>query len=155
MKALASFGLAALILGTVLVLAQIGTEPLPESLEALAAAPENHRVLFEDENLRLLEITVEPGATEPMHGHKWPAVTIEDSVAAGQEIRADGTVVDCGRVSADAPYPQVTVWGPQSPHSYKNTDILPHHLYRLEFKHLSFLNIPDIETQLECFGFGR
>jgi len=155
MKQLALVGLVAVLTVVAFVWAQIGAQPWPDSLNSVNAAPNSHKVLFEDENVRLIEVTVPPGSTEPLHGHKWPAITIEDSVAAGQESRADGTIVDCGRVPADAPFPQVTIWGPQSPHSFTNTDILPYHLYRLEFKHLSFLNIPDVKKQLECFGFGR
>lgn len=44
-------------------------------MDAVVAAPQHHRVLFENEFVRVLETHVEPGDTVPMHTHDWPAVT--------------------------------------------------------------------------------
>ncbi len=52
----------------------------PDSLEAVHAAPKNHKVLFEDDHVRLLEVRVQPGETENMHGHIWPSVFAYDAV---------------------------------------------------------------------------
>ncbi|HEY1579735.1 MAG TPA: hypothetical protein VGF82_21925 [Terracidiphilus sp.] len=45
----------------------------PTELDALIAAPENHRVLFENESVRVLETFLEPGRSTPLHTHCWPA----------------------------------------------------------------------------------
>lgn len=50
------------------------------SLDAVVAAPKNHRVIFENENLRVLEVVLEPGEEEPVHHHRWPSVFVLDSV---------------------------------------------------------------------------
>lgn len=50
------------------------------ALDAVVAAPDHHRVLFENENLRVLEVTLRPGDTEPLHHHRWPSVFVFDSV---------------------------------------------------------------------------
>ena len=44
------------------------------ALDAVAAAPANHRVLFENENLRVLEVILEADEEEPVHHHRWPSV---------------------------------------------------------------------------------
>src|SRR5260370_38091018 len=39
----------------------------PDSLEAVHAAPKNHKVLFEGGHVRLLEARVQPGGPETLH----------------------------------------------------------------------------------------
>ena len=40
------------------------------ALDAVAAAPRHHRVLYENDNLRVLEVTLEPQDEEPLHHHR-------------------------------------------------------------------------------------
>src|SRR5690606_35041475 len=49
------------------------------ALDAVAAAPRHHKVLFENDNLRVLEVTLEPNDEEPVHHHRWPSVFVFDS----------------------------------------------------------------------------
>lgn len=49
-------------------------------LDAVIAAPANHKVLFENDRLRVLEVTLEPGQEEPLHHHRWPCVFVLDQV---------------------------------------------------------------------------
>lgn len=42
--------------------------------DAVKAAPNSHKVLFENDNIRILEVTVEPYGFEPMHTHRYPSV---------------------------------------------------------------------------------
>jgi hypothetical protein len=44
------------------------------------AAPKHHKVLFESERLRVLEVTLEPNDEEPVHHHRWPSVFVFDPV---------------------------------------------------------------------------
>jgi hypothetical protein len=37
---------------------------------AVIAAPENHKILLENENVRVLDVTLAPGETEPVHSHR-------------------------------------------------------------------------------------
>jgi hypothetical protein len=46
----------------------------PDSLDAVKAAPGNHKVVFENEKVRILEVIGEPYANEPLHTHKWPSI---------------------------------------------------------------------------------
>jgi hypothetical protein len=42
---------------------------LPEDLDPLKAAPDTHKLAFENAFVRVLEVRVPPGKTEPMHSH--------------------------------------------------------------------------------------
>jgi hypothetical protein len=47
----------------------------PPHLEALVAAPANHRLLHEDDEVRVLKVTVQPGERENLH-HRWPSIMV-------------------------------------------------------------------------------
>jgi hypothetical protein len=40
----------------------------------MIAAPAYHSVTLENESVRVLDTTVPPGHTVPLHTHRWPAV---------------------------------------------------------------------------------
>ncbi|HSZ31684.1 MAG TPA: hypothetical protein VK772_00155, partial [Puia sp.] len=46
----------------------------PDSLDAVKADPAHHKIVFENDKVRILEVTGEPFASEPIHTHKWPSV---------------------------------------------------------------------------------
>ena len=50
------------------------------ALDAVIAAPKNHKVLFENDSLRVLEVTLKSGEEEPIHHHRWPSVFVFDHV---------------------------------------------------------------------------
>jgi hypothetical protein len=50
------------------------------ALDAVAAAPKHHKVLFENDQLRVLEVTLEPNDEEPIHHHRWPSVFVFDAI---------------------------------------------------------------------------
>ena len=52
----------------------------PEELDAVAAAPSNHEVLIENEKVRVVRVTIEPGQLEKMHTHKYHSVFIVSSL---------------------------------------------------------------------------
>lgn len=49
-------------------------------LDAVTAAPDHHKVLFENERVRVLEVTLEPNDEEPVHHHRWPSVFVLDQI---------------------------------------------------------------------------
>jgi len=62
------------------------------ALDAVTAAPKNHKVLFENESLRVLEVTLDPGEEEPVHHHRWPSVFVFDQVQPPiHDFSPDGT----------------------------------------------------------------
>jgi quercetin dioxygenase-like cupin family protein len=107
----------------------------PDSLDALVAAPQNHKVVLENERVRVLEVTVQPGEREPVHGHKWPSVMYVMAEDLIRDYDRDGKVLydsstDTARLKT--PY---TVWmPPQAPHSVENLSKTPVRLLRVELK---------------------
>jgi hypothetical protein len=114
--------------------------PWPDSMDAVNAAPKNHKVLYEDDKIRILEVTVEPGEKENMHYHRWPSVLIVDSPAKKREYTSDGKVTSTGRTSAETPLPIVVRMGPTQPHAIENLDTNALHLYRIEMKKIDARN---------------
>jgi hypothetical protein len=107
----------------------------PESLDAPAAAPGNHRILFENERVRVLDVVVPVGGREPVHAHCWPSVLYVMFRGKLRERDATGEVI---REVAETPplsaFP-MTQWLPVSPpHSIENLDSQPIHLLRIELK---------------------
>jgi hypothetical protein len=112
--------------------------PYPASLDAVTAAPKNHKVLYEDSEIRFLEVTVRPGEKENLHAHQWSSVFIVDRVQPVlTNYTADGKA-GVPRSPADASYPLIRRMGPQPPHQVENLDIYAQHFYRVEFKKMQF-----------------
>jgi hypothetical protein len=62
------------------------------ALDAVIAAPNHHKVLFENEKLRVLEVTLAPQDEEPVHHHRWPSVFVLDQLQPPiHDISPDGT----------------------------------------------------------------
>jgi hypothetical protein len=57
-----------------------GTDPgtWDPALDGVLAAPENHKVLYEDEAIRVISVSIAPGAIEKPHHHCLPAVFVVD-----------------------------------------------------------------------------
>ena len=51
-------------------------DPQPDSLDGPIAAPDHHRVVFENDRLRVIETVIPPGDTAPLHTHATPHLTI-------------------------------------------------------------------------------
>lgn len=108
----------------------------PLSMEATPAAPKNHHILFENDAVRLLEVTVQPGQTEPLHWHMYPSVFAINGVqAALTDHTADSTTNRPRQYEdADRSQPQCRTMPVQGPHQVTDVDSFPVHFYRLEFK---------------------
>jgi len=50
------------------------------ALDAVVAAPKHHKILFENDNIRVLEVTLEPNEEEPVHHHRWPSIFVFDAI---------------------------------------------------------------------------
>ena len=71
----------------------------PDGYDAVQAAPQSHKVIFENALVRVLEVTVPPaGTTIPMHHHRWPSFFLDWDNGGGtphiRYHRADGSVRD-------------------------------------------------------------
>lgn len=106
-----------------------------ESLDAVVAAPNNHKIVFENERVRVLEVTVKPGEREPVHAHKWASVlyvTAEDNI---RDYDIDGKVIYDTKTDKNPMKAPYTVWmEPQPPHSVENLSKESLRLLRVELK---------------------
>jgi hypothetical protein len=107
-----------------------------DELDAVVAAPNSHRVVFENEHVRVLEVTLAPGVHEPEHTHRWPSVMMTDGRARIRYRIGDEVTFE----SPDPLPPRENLagsWmGPEGPHSVENIDSVPMHAIRVEFKTL-------------------
>ena len=103
----------------------------PEELDAVAACPENHRVVLENDRVRVLDVTIPPRTIEEAaHTHKWWGVFIIDSAPEIVYYGRDGGAVDLGQPPANTP-----LWiAPEGPHKVENKGDFPFHAIRIELK---------------------
>jgi hypothetical protein len=107
----------------------------PDSLDALVAAAGFHRLLFENDDVRVLETRIGPGATVPLHTHRWPSVVY--LLAAGRHVLRDAEGTLLGDPQAPDLLPTGTaVWiTPRLPHTVENIDSTEIRLLNVELKH--------------------
>ena len=122
---------------TTTALSMDGSDPATwdPALDAVLAAPENHAVLYEDEEIRVISVSIAPGAIEKPHHHRFPSVFVVDRViskardfngATGEEIPLP--------IPKDLEFPIVLKFLPQPLHYVENLDTRPFHATRIEFK---------------------
>lgn len=97
------------------------TSTLLQSSDAVIAAPENHRVLFENERVRVLDTRIAPGERVPVHTHEYPSVTYFLTVGDFIRYDANGNVeLDSRNIELDIE-PGAVMWLPPLPaHSAEN-----------------------------------
>jgi hypothetical protein len=92
----------------------------PEQLDALAAVAGYHTLLFENENVRVLDTHVPPGETVPLHTHQWPSVQYIRSWSDFVRRDAKGALMVDSRMT-EAPKEGTALWsGPLGPHTLEN-----------------------------------
>jgi len=107
--------------------------PWPPELDAVIAAPRHHRLVFENEQVRVLDTRIPVGDTVPVHTHRWPAVY--NTVRFSHFIRRDGE----GNILFDS-RTLATLLPPAAwldclpPHSVENVGDVEIHLISFELK---------------------
>ena len=116
----------------------LAIQAAPASFDAVAAAPNSHRVLLEDEKIRVLRVEVAPGVTEPVHDHRWPSVMYFEQPQPITYITyklINGKPVETERFDAPAFAKSQTVRGePEGLHAVTNRGPAPFVAIRIEFK---------------------
>jgi hypothetical protein len=110
--------------------------------DAVAAAPYSHKVLFEDEHVRVLEINLPALATEPIHIHALPSVIMGETGGAGgakfrytQYEMKDGKFVEVAHNDVEPSAGYRAVWsGPEGPHAITNIGQVGVKFQRIEIK---------------------
>jgi hypothetical protein len=117
-------------------------DPASYPYDAVTAAPYSHRVLFEDEHVRVLDIRLPPGASEPVHIHALPSVIFGETGGSGgakfvytEYQMVDGKFVEVSHNEVTPTAGYRTVWSPpEGPHSISNIGGVAVRFTRLEIK---------------------
>jgi hypothetical protein len=105
----------------------------PPEMDAVLAAPESHKVLFENDDVRVLEVIIPPGEREPEHTHQMPSVMIVDRPAMIRYYQ--GTALAFSSPPGVSTRATIGQWMEQEgPHAVENVDIVPYHAFRVELK---------------------
>jgi hypothetical protein len=107
----------------------------PPELDAVIAAPDHHKILLENDQVRVLDTRIEPGETTPLHTHQWPAtyyfISWSDFVRRG----ADGEIQFDSRTLAEGIAPGSAVWGNSlGPHTLEVVGDSTLHVVSIEIK---------------------
>lgn len=105
-----------------------------DELDGVIAAPDHHKVIFENEQVRVLETTIASGDTTPLHTHLAP--TVMYVVSGSHFVRRDhhgATMLDT-RADPDFVLPRV-LWASSTPrHTLENTGDEPLVVIGVELK---------------------
>jgi hypothetical protein len=128
---------SALLLG-LSFLSPVDGEHQKDPMDAVIAAPASHTVLLENSQVRVLQVTIPPGVTEPAHTHAWPSVMRVDSPQPLTYItfsELDGKRIETGRFEVPMGKPGKTEWmGPEGLHAVKNRGTSEYRALRIELK---------------------
>lgn len=92
-----------------------------DDLDGVAISPEMHKVIFENDDVRVLETTVAVGEITPIHTHLTPTVTYV--LSGSQFIRRDengATMLDT-QATSDFTFPKVWFIESLPKHTLENT----------------------------------
>ena len=112
----------------------------PENLDALTAAPENHKVVYEDDSVRVLAVILDGKKSEPIHTHKWKSIMwISKPIVPCQinNYKKDGNgklVKSDSIIIKEMPVDMGQLINPEGPTSITNLGSENGVAYRVEFK---------------------
>jgi len=95
--------------------------PWPDSLDALIAAPHHHKLIFENERVRVLEVRIPSGDLVPVHTHRWPSTICVVKQSDFLRRDAEGNLLFDSRTAGQPPRHPIAQWSPPlPPHSIEN-----------------------------------
>jgi len=107
----------------------------PAELDALIAAPEHHKLLFENEWVRALDTSIPTGHMTHVHVHQFPSAPYFLSWSDFIRYDAEGNVIVDSRTLAKIPAVGAALWsGPPTPHALKNIGTNDLHVISVEVK---------------------
>ena len=106
-----------------------------DNLDAVIAAPKQHRIALENDQVRVLDTRIEPGETTPLHTHGWPSACYVLSWDHVVRRDANGEVTFDSRSAGVNLEPGQTTWlGALDAHTLENVGKRPVHLICVEVK---------------------
>jgi hypothetical protein len=113
-----------------------GTDPMTwdPAFDGPLASPENHKVLYEDDRIRVLSVSIAAGTIEKPHHHRWPSVFVIDRMVKLRDFNGATHEEIPLPVPKDVEFPITLKFPPQPLHYVENLDTEPFHATRVEFK---------------------
>jgi hypothetical protein len=106
------------------------------AMDAPTAAPKNHRIVFENDSVRVLEVVVGVGEREVPHAHCWPSFLYVMFRGKLREWDGNGKLIrEVKETPPMSSFPQTQWLEVSPPHSIENLDSQPIRLLRVEMKH--------------------
>lgn len=107
----------------------------PAELDALVAAPNHHKLLFENEFVRVLDTCIPPGERTEIHTHRFPASLYILSWSDFIRYDEEGNVLLDSRTLGTTASSHSALWSnPLAPHALENVGNLPLHVISTEVK---------------------
>ncbi|CAN5400325.1 hypothetical protein BH10ACI4_BH10ACI4_12430 [soil metagenome] len=130
--------LTSTLLISVLILSPVDGGMQKDRTDAVIAAPASHVVLLENSRVRVLQVTIPPGVTEPAHTHAWPSVMRFESPQPLTYItysEQDGKQRETERFEVPMGKAGTTEWSePEGLHAVKNRGTSAFRAIRIELK---------------------
>jgi hypothetical protein len=104
-------------------------------LDAVIASASHHRLVMENEAVRVLETIIRPGEVTELHTHQWPAATY--FLSCSDMVRRDefGNVLMDSRTLDSQRNPGEAAWTPTlGPHTLENVGDKDIHVITVEVK---------------------
>jgi hypothetical protein len=107
----------------------------PPELDALIASPQHHKLLFENEFVRVLDASIPAGETTNVHTHQYSASLYILSWSDFIRYDADGNVLLDSKTLTKIPDTGSALWSePLTAHSLKNIGENNLHVISVEIK---------------------
>ncbi len=107
----------------------------PQELDAIVAAPANHKVMLENDHVRVLDVTVAPGERENLHAHSRRSFMYLMYEGVYRDYGPNGELLSENKVAPPPNQFPMGLWlDPQGPHAVENLDSRPVRLIRVELK---------------------
>ena len=111
------------------------TKEWPDELDALVASAEHHKLLMENDFVRVIDTLIPPGEVTNIHTHKWPASLYVISWSNSIRYDAEGNIIVDSRKLSQPPLPSSTIWSEAlKPHALKNIGENALHIISVEIK---------------------
>lgn len=107
----------------------------PAHLDALEASPEHHKLLFENEKVRVIDTCIHPGKITNLHTHQWPSSLYILSWSHFIRYGESGNVIVDSRSLQSLPQAHSALWSqPLLPHRLENVGDTDLHVISTEIK---------------------
>lgn len=114
-------------------------------LDALIASPQHHKLLFENEFVRVLDTNIPAGETTNVHTHCYPASLYILSWSDFIRYDAEGNVLLDSRTLDKTPSNGSSIWSTPLPaHALKNVGDTDLHVISVEIKRELHKQTPDL-----------